>query len=426
MTSHSDSHGRRLFEQIQQEEDASRSLQSSDPEVQAHNLSVGRRLQHLRDRSQFGENMEQVIQLNGTECPWSFGHEPVGTSDNPEGRDDMMRKYWRNVDRKGFEECNERQANEGNPDFNKAHRTSTDDNPKYIMTRHPTQPYCVRCEMPKEVKTDFNEMVKGLEKIAAMMSTSVKTKEYEKKAALQEKLNKIKDEWNQVYTEIYFGKEVSDFAVPNMGCMDEASTIAAWGDPNKMKNVDADEVEEVVGEDGVRKKVWRGRNYATVDPVSGKSYCGTIKDPNVQKDVQFHDLTTLDSIKEDASWPLDDEGKAMSVADVYNRAAFCAQQNEETCTDNSSRDAPLGKKMRGSEVCRWTSNYKHGGRCMPEEAANKLQTTGKNIGDPGKDRYAQWFERFRRAEQELVQSRKGVPGGLAQRTAGAAVNRARS
>ena len=111
----------------------------------------------------------------------------------------------------------------------------------------------------------------------------------------------------------------------------------------------------------------------------------------------------------------------MKVSDVYNRAAFCTQQNEETCTDSIARDAPLGKKMRGSDVCQWASNYKHGGRCMPEEAANKLQTTGTNIGDPGNDKYSRWFERFMRAEKELLQTPPSVlQSGMAQRTSGAA------
>ena len=51
------------------------------------------------------------------------------------------------------------------------------------------------------------------------------------------------------------------------------STVAAWGDPNKMKNVDAEDVEEYLDEkDGRRKKRWAGRNSATVDPASGKAY----------------------------------------------------------------------------------------------------------------------------------------------------------
>lgn len=396
-------------------------MQSSDPEVAAYNRGVDERLRRLRDRAQFGENMEQVIQLNGTECPWSFGHEPHGTTDNPDGRDDQMRKYWRNVDRKGFEQCNEKQGDQGHPDFNKAHRTAADDNPKYIMTRHPTQPYCVRCEMPKVVKTDYESMVKNLEKIANLMSTSRKTKQWEQRAALQDKLSKLKDEWNQVYTEIYFGKQVSDFAVPNAGCMDDASTMAAWGDPNSMKNVDAEEVEDFHDEkDGRRKKRWAGRSYATIDPASGKAYCGTVKDPNVQKDVAFHDLKNLSNLAEDASFPVTDDGEKMKVADVYNRAAFCTQQNEDTCTDTASRDAPLGKKLRGSEVCRWTSNYKHGGRCIPEEAANKLQKEGKSMGDPGRDRYSRWYTQFMAAEKQLLKTPGVLPAGLAQRTSGAA------
>ena len=46
------------------------------------------------------------------------------------------------------------------------YKTSEDDNPKYLMTRHPTMPYCVRCEMPKAVKTDYEDMVKDIDGMA--------------------------------------------------------------------------------------------------------------------------------------------------------------------------------------------------------------------------------------------------------------------
>ena len=420
MAASSDEHARRIFQRLQREEDIADTLQSSDPEVAAYNRGVDKRLQVLRDRAQFGENMEQVIQLNGTECPWSFGNEPHGTGDNPDGNDDMMRKYWRNVDRKGFEECNEKQTDAGLPDYNKAHKSATDSNPKYLKTRHPTQPYCVRCEMPKAVKTDYESTVKNLEKIANLMSTSHKTKKWEQRAELEGKLDRLKKEWNSVYNEIYFGKEVSDFAVPNMGCMDEASTMATWGDPNKIKTVADDDVEEYIDNAGNRKKRWSGRSYATRDPVSGKAYCGTSKDPNVQKDMAFHDLQALSHLKTDKSWPSDDNGAKMKMEDVYNEAAFCAQQTEDTCGDHIERDAPLGKKLRSSDKCSWASNYTTGGSCVPKNV--RIETSGTNMGEIATgpdDRYSEWYTRFMTAEKQLVKTKLGH----AQRTAGPAARK---
>ena len=401
--------GREIYEDIKREESLGSGVRSNDPEVDAHNRGVEYRLQRLRDRAEFGENLENVYTLNGTECPWTFGTEPYGTKENGSNDPTMTRKYWRNVDRAGFEECNRVKADDGEAGYNKVYKTAEDDNPKYLMTRHPSMPYCVRCEMPKAVKTDYEDMVKSIEKIANMMSTSRRTKQWEQRAALMDDLERKKEEWNKLYDSIYYGRDVSDFAVPNMGCMDPNATAAMWRNPNDLKNVDPDDIVERMDKDGKMRKVWN-RPFAAHDRSSGKLYCARADDPNVQTDLAYHDLQDLElmrtaSDKSSTNWPKDDMGKDRSLSDVYNRASFCTQrQSEAACTTGSPQDAPLGERLRPSEACMWNSNYRDGGRCMPADVDDGSTATGTDQGEFGKDKYSQWYKRFLKMEQKLVEN----------------------
>ena len=411
---------RKIYQDIQREKAYGRSVES--PDVEAHNRGVDYRLQRLRDRAEFGENLEHVQELNGTECPWTFGSEPFDSKENPSNDPDMTRKYWRNVDRAGYEECQRQKQEEGLPNYNKVFQSADDGNPKFLMTRHPTMPYCVRCEMPKEVKTDYETMVKKVENIAKTMSVSRRKKEWEQRSKLMEKLERYKAQWNELYDRIYFGKDVSHFAVPNMGCLDPEATASAWRDPNDLKNVDADDVREVLAEDGTKKKVWK-RPYAVRDPSSGKFYCARIDDPNVTDDPAFHHLSELDNIhrdKDEASFPRDmSTGEKATVEDTYNRAAFCTQRGTEAaCGSSSMQDGPLGDRMRPSDECKWSSNWRTGGQCYPKDTI--LETTGAHQGEPAQDRYSQWVGRFRQMEKDLVKNKDVLKQGYPrQRIAGA-------
>ena len=410
-----DSHARRIFQDIQREK-----LYSGSGQQEAHNRGVQYRLERLRDRAEFGENLENVIELNGTECPWTFGSEPYDTKENPNNDSNVTRKYWRNVDRAGYEECQRAKQEEGTPNYNKVYQKAEDGNPKFLMTKHPTMPYCVRCEMPKEVKTDYETMVKKIENIAKTMSVSRRKKQWEQRAALVEKMERYKKQWNELYDRIYFGKDVSHFAVPNMGCMDPDATASAWRDPNDLKNVDAEDVREIIEDDGTKKKVWN-RPFATRDPSSGKYYCARADDPNLVDEKEYHNLQELREFynTDDASIPRMGDGEKRTLADVYNRTAFCTQRNSQTSCENSmSQDGPLGERLRPVDDCKWDHNWKHGGRCWPKDTV--LQTSGTNQGEPADDRFSRWVGKFQKMEQELVKNRDTMKDGFSrQRLAGA-------
>ena len=59
MNSKVDSAARRIYRDIQREKAQGHSAES--PSVEAHNRGVDYRLQRLRDRAEFGENLENVF-----------------------------------------------------------------------------------------------------------------------------------------------------------------------------------------------------------------------------------------------------------------------------------------------------------------------------------------------------------------------------
>lgn len=364
------------------------------------------KLERLRDRVTFGENLERVIQLDGTECPWTQGVEPAGTEDNPEGDENRLRTMWRNVDRKGFQECNARRSEEGDPSYNKVFGNINDSNPRYLKTRHKTLPYCVRCEVPKTVKQDYAEMVKTIENLADTITESRRSKAYEKRARLMEELENKKEEWNKLYDQIYWGKDVSHFRVPASGCMDSEATANLWQDPNKLKNLHSDDIQDVVDSDGNVRKVWR-REFAVKDPTSGRYYCARKDDPNVLQDPHYHDLGELDRVRlgpGSDSWPHDpDTDKPLSVAEVYNRAAFCSQLSqpgragETMCRQGSQTAAPLGQTLVPSEMCKWVPNYTTGGECVEKHVlTDKHGTVQKDTP------YGKWYAKFAKKERSMA------------------------
>ncbi len=377
---------------------------TGDARWDKHNRTVESNIEKLRDRVQFGENLEKVIQLDGTECPWTQGVEPWGSEDNPDGDPNRLRTMWRNVDRKGFDECMSQTQAEGKPNYNKVYRNSDDNTPRYLMTKHPKMPYCVRCDRPKQVRQDYKAMVESIEAMADSLTASRRSKEFEKRARLIEDLERKKEEWNRLYDQIYWGKDVTQFRVPPTGCMDQTATSSIWKDPSKVKGNDQKDVMEVRDEKGNTKMVWN-RPFAIKDPASGMLHCAPEDDPNVLADPHYHHLAKLSNLKrtDPGVWPVSDDGKPLSVAEVYNRAAFCAQLSqpgmagETMCKSSDAKSAPLGQHLSASEACQWHQNVITGGSCTPADV--QMDQTGEVSAS---DKFSEWYKEFSSAEKSMA------------------------
>ena len=375
-------------------------------EYEKYNREVENKIERLRDRVQFGSNLEKVIMLDGTECPWSQGVEPFGSEDNPDNVADKNRTMWRNVDRAGFQQCNSQRIDEGDASYNKVFRTADDPNPRYLMTKHPRMPYCVRCDVPKTVKRNFADMVKAIEDLADTITASARKKAYEKNQKLIADLEDKRRKWNELYNQIYWGDNVSQFKVPATGCMDHAATAKLWQDPSKVRkgSINQDETEEIEDpETGKTRLVWK-RPYAVKDPASGELYCATGTDENVINDPHYHGLAALEKarIENPAAWPTDPEtNKPMSVAEVYNRSAFCAQlsqpNGETVCQSATSKSAPLGKTLVPMDACQWHPNFVTGGECAPQDVLMGEDGTVKDSTP-----YSKWYKEWAPKERSIA------------------------
>ena len=374
-------------------------------EYSKYNREVESKIERLRDRVQFGANLEKVIMLDGTECPWSQGVEPYGSASNPDNEPDKNRTMWRNVDRAGFQQCNSQSIEEGDANANKVFRTADDPSPRYLMTKHPRMPYCVRCDVPKTVKRNFADMVKAIEALADTITASARKKTYEKNQKLIADLEDKRRKWNELYNQIYWGDNVTQFKVPATGCLDSEATARMWQDPDKVRSsaLNKDETEEI--EDpvtGKMRRVWK-RPFAVKDPASGELYCATGTDTNVINDPHYHGLAELERrrIENPTAWPTDDDGKPLSTAEVYNRSAFCAQlsapNSQATCESSVPKAAPLGKTLVPSETCQWHPDYVTGGSCAPQ---------GVSMDDKDNDTtpYSEWYKEWAPVEQEKARN----------------------
>ena len=371
-------------------------------EYDKYNREVESKIERLRDRVQFGANLEKVIMLDGTECPWSQGVEPYGSEDNPDNEADKNRTMWRNVDRAGFQQCNSQHMDEGDANFNKVFRTADDPAPRYLMTKHPRMPYCVRCDVPKTVKRNFADMVKAIEDLADTITASARKKAYEKNQKLIADLEDKRRKWNELYNQIYWGDNVTQFKVPSTGCLDQAAAAKLWQDPSKVRKANKDEIEEIEDpETGKIRTVWK-RPYAVRDPASGELYCAAANDPTVLKDPHYHGLADLEIKRNEnpAMWPTDSDGKPLSVPDVYNRSAFCAQlsqpNGQNICESHTPKAAPLGKTLVPGDVCQWHPNYTTGGDCTPQDVV-----VGED-GIKGDTPYSRWYKTWSPKEQSMA------------------------
>lgn len=370
-----------------------------------HNREVEERLAKLRDRVQFGLNYEKMIQQSGNSCPMRMGIEPVG-AENPRGDPSIGRSGWRAVDRQGFEQCEAQMASEGNPQGNMVFNSLEDSNPRYLRTQNDKMPYCVRCEMPKTRKQDYETLVKNIEMIADMFESSKKNKEHENRHLLIQDLERKKAEWNNLYEKETYGKDVSGFRVPAAGCMDTDATRVMWRDPSTLRNVDKEDVREVEV-DGTTRKVWH-RPYAVKDPTSHRYYCASASDANVLRDPHYHGLAELKAIKNtdvEGMWPTSDSGTALSVEDMYNRAAMCAQlsypNRKDLCQGNEARPAPLGGELVPREVCEWHPNYETGGECMQADVMVEPKGTPREGKHKLDDKFSAWYKRFAERERAM-------------------------
>jgi hypothetical protein len=266
-------------------------------------------------------------------------------------------------------------------------------------------PYCVRCDRPKQVRQDYKALVESIERMADGMTASRRSKEFEKRARLIEGLERKKLEWNKLYDQIYWGKDVTQFRVPPTGCMDQAATRTLWQDPTNIKNA-KDVIEMSDGNGGVQR-VWN-RPFAVKDPTSGLLHCAPEDDPSVLGDPHYHHLAKLSNLKrsDPGVWPVNHEtGKPLSVAEVYNRAAFCAQLSqpgmagETMCKSSDHKSAPLGQQLSASEACLWHQNYNTGGECTPAEV--QMDENGEVTTA---DKFSDWYKEFAAAEKSMANS----------------------
>lgn len=324
--------------------------------------------------------MAQYLQINSDDCKKI-------NDDNDD---------WRNATQKEFNECTEENARQN------MYFDSENPDGKFVKNTHKKKPFCVRClpDMNKEIS--LRELVTQVEHIANSLRPSNDT--YHKDLELLSLKNTLQDHLIELKTHFPDTNKHQNrtlntkFKTPSMGCLDHSD----WPDANEYvrQNPSMAKSNSVVLDTATNNYYW---NRPYMVEKNGTNYCVSIDDESVSNNTkEYHNLKKLHDLKntDGVSWPTETNGTPLTTHEVYDRAAFCAQLNKETCGDERSSFRPLLiAEDTPKRVCKWEVNVndrQNIGECVPN-----FNGDGVSVSDQSSSLH-KWWKKFSEEERKLA------------------------
>ena len=132
------------------------------------------------------------------------------------------------------------------------------------------------------------------------------------------------------------------------------------------------------------------------------NHCVSIDDDSITKsNMEYHDLKSLHDLEQSGvGWPSEIDGNPLKTHEVYDRAAFCAQLNKDTCGDERSSFRPLLiTEDTPKRACKWetdVNNVNNLGECVPN-----FDGEGVSVSDKSSSLHS-WWKKFSKTERELA------------------------
>lgn len=272
-------------------------------------------------------------------------------------------KTWENATEKKFNECR-----------SQAPRKNMHEG-KFVRNTNKTKPYCVRCKPVIDNTSSVKQLITQIEKLVDMLggrTTSYSPEHMERlrvMATLEKARAKFADKIDADGDTPPLGP--SHVKVPKRGCLEPT----AGKSPEQL--------------------------YRFTRKGQKDAFCGSLQDKEVVASSDYHHLKELDNLhKKGVAWPVTPTGRSMRTHEIYDRAAYCSQLNEEeACVSDKNRYLPLSlEKGKASEVCKWNPDVNDGsnrGTCEPD-------LTGMDDANEG---LGKWLRDFKREEQKILHSR---------------------